>query len=48
MTRDIRDAIYRQWIDPNFDLKEFKGIKEKWTKLLKLPEKITVKDSNTA
>jgi hypothetical protein len=48
MTRDIRDAMYRQRTDPNFDPKEFKRIKEKWTKLLKLQEKVAVKDSNVA
>ncbi len=48
MTRDIRDAMYRQRTDPNFDPKEFKKIKEEWTKLLKLQEKITVKDSKVA
>ena len=46
MTRDIRDAMYRQQTDPNFDPKEFKRIKEKWTKLLKQDAKATVKDSN--
>jgi len=45
MTRDIRDAIYRQKTDPNFDPKEFQRIKEKWTKLLKQQEKATIKDS---
>jgi hypothetical protein len=35
MTQDIRDAIFRQKTDPNFDPLEFKRIKEKWTKRLK-------------
>lgn len=48
MMRDIRDAMYRQRTDPNFDPKEFKRIKEKWTKLLKLQEKITVSDSRVS
>ena len=45
MTRDIRDAIYRQKTDPNFDPKEFQSIKEKWTKLLKQQEQATIRDS---
>lgn len=39
MVREIRNAIFRQSTDPDFDNKEFKRIKEKWTKLLKLQEK---------
>ena len=39
MVRDIRDAIYRQETDPNFDIKEFEQIKTKWTRLLKQQEK---------
>jgi hypothetical protein len=46
MTREIRDAMYKQRTDPNFDPKEFQRIKEKWTKLLKQQENATVKDSN--
>jgi hypothetical protein len=38
MVRDIRDAIYKQATDPNFDPKEFGEIKEKWTKLLEKQE----------
>jgi|GEM_PF-2472662 len=38
MVRDIRDAIYRQAINTDFDPKEFEKIKEKWTKLLELQE----------
>lgn len=48
MTRDIREAMYRQGTDPNFDPQEFKRIKEKWTKLLKIQEKVAAKDSNVA
>jgi hypothetical protein len=39
MVRDIRDAIYKQATDPNFDPKEFKVIKEKWSKLLEMEER---------
>jgi hypothetical protein len=39
MVRDIRDALFRQATDPNFDVKEFERIKEKWSKLLDLQEK---------
>ena len=39
MVRDIRDAIYRQATDKNFDPKEFDRIKEKWSKLLEQQEK---------
>ena len=38
MVRDIRDAIYKQATDPNFDPKEFEEIKEKWSKLLEKQE----------
>lgn len=38
MVRDIRDAIYRQSIDPNFNQNEFDKIKEKWAKLLEKQE----------
>ena len=38
MVRDIRDAIYKQATDPDFDPKEFVEIKEKWTKLLEKQE----------
>lgn len=38
MTREIRDAIYRQNTDPKFDPKEFAKIKAKWTRLLELQE----------
>lgn len=34
MVREIRDAMYRERHDPNFDPKEHKRIKAKWTKLL--------------
>jgi hypothetical protein len=34
MVREIRDAIYRERHDPNFDPAEFKRIKAKWAKLL--------------
>lgn len=34
MVREIRDAIYRQRHDPDFDPAELKRIKAKWTKLL--------------
>ena len=44
MVRDIRDAFYRQQTDPNFDLKEFQQIKEKWTKLLEQQEKSTAEN----
>ncbi len=40
MVREIRDAMYRQRTDPNFDLNEFKRIKQKWTNLLAQQEKI--------
>jgi hypothetical protein len=38
MVRDIRDAIYRQATDPNFDPKEFEEIKKKWSLLLEKQE----------
>ena len=38
MVRDIRDAIYKQATDPNFDPKEFEEIKAKWSKLLEKQE----------
>jgi hypothetical protein len=38
MVRDIRDAIYKQATDPNFDPIEFENIKEKWSKLLEKQE----------
>ena len=41
MVRDIRDALYKQAINPDFDPKEFKQIKEKWTRLLEQQEKST-------
>ena len=34
MVREIRDAMYREKHDPDFDPAEFKRIKAKWTKLL--------------
>ena len=34
MVREIRDAMYRERHDPDFDPAEFKRIKAKWTKLL--------------
>lgn len=39
MVRDIRDAMFKQATDPNFDPKEFDRIKEKWTILLEQQEK---------
>ena len=36
MVRDIRDAMYKQSTDPNFDPKEFDRIKKKWSKALEL------------
>ena len=36
MVRDIRDAMYRQRTDPDFDPKEFDRIKEKWSRALEL------------
>lgn len=39
MVRDIRKAMFKQATDPNFDVKEFDRINEKWTKLLELQEK---------
>jgi len=41
MVREIRDAMYRQATDPNFDPKEFEHIKEKWTRLLEKQERST-------
>jgi len=46
MVRDIRDAMYRQSTDPNFDPKEFDRIKEEWTKLLEKQE--SIKDVESA
>lgn len=34
MVREIRDAMYKQAHDHNFDKREFQRIKDKWTKLL--------------
>ncbi|MBK6627149.1 MAG: hypothetical protein IPJ87_13010 [Flavobacteriales bacterium] len=34
MVREIREAMYRERHDPDFDPAEFKRIKAKWTKLL--------------
>jgi len=34
MVREIRDAMYRERHDPDFDPNEHKRIKAKWTKLL--------------
>ena len=42
MVRDIRDAMFKQATDKNFDVNEFVRIKEKWTKLLEQQEKKTV------
>ncbi len=39
MVREIRDAMFKKATDPNFDLKEFDRIKQKWSKLLELQEK---------
>lgn len=39
MVREIRDAMFKQATDPNFDKKEFERIKQKWTKLLEQQEK---------
>ncbi len=41
MVRNIRDALYRQTKDPNFDPEEFVRIKKKWTKLLEQQEERT-------
>ena len=41
MVRDIRDALYQQTTDPNFDPKEFNRIKKKWTHRLEQQEKTT-------
>jgi len=38
MVREIRDAMFRQVSEPNFNPKEFQLIKDKWTKLLELQE----------
>lgn len=35
MVREIRDAMYRQSVDPEFDKKEFDRIKRKWANLLR-------------
>ena len=48
MVRDIRDALYRQSIDPDFDPKEFDKIKAKWTALLEQQEKSTAHNSGLA
>lgn len=40
MVREIRDAIFKQATDPNFNPQEFQLIKEKWTKILEQQEKI--------
>lgn len=48
MTREIRDAMYRQKTDPNFDPAELKRIKEKWTKLLNQQEKVSILDSKVS
>ncbi|MCO5276135.1 MAG: hypothetical protein M9900_14590 [Flavobacteriales bacterium] len=34
MVREIREAMYRERHDPDFDPAEFKRIKAKWAKLL--------------
>ena len=39
MVREIRDAMFKQSIDPNFDTKEFQRIKKKWEKLLEEQDK---------
>ena len=41
MVREIRDAIYKQETDPNFDSRKFQEIKEKWTNLLEQQKKRT-------
>ncbi|HLG35376.1 MAG TPA: hypothetical protein VI757_10885 [Bacteroidia bacterium] len=48
MVRDIRDAMFKQATDRNFDIKEFDRIKEKWTKLLEQQEKSTVHNTGLA
>ena len=49
MVREIREALYKQTTDPNFDPKEFDRIKEKWTKLLKQQENVSsIKHSKAA
>ena len=42
MVRDIRNALYRQATNPDFDPKEFEWIREKWTKLLEQQEKSSI------
>ncbi len=39
MVREIRNAMFKNATDPNFDKKEFERIKEKWKKLLNEQEK---------
>ena len=39
MVRDIREAMFKQQTDPNFDPSEFRRIREKWTKRLTLQRK---------
>jgi hypothetical protein len=39
MVRDIRDAMYKQEYDPDFNSDEFRKIKIKWTKILEQQEK---------
>lgn len=43
MVREIRDAMYKNATDPNFDKREFEKIKEKWTKLLNEQKKNSIK-----
>jgi hypothetical protein len=39
MVREIRDAMFKQSTDPNFDKNEFQRIKKKWEKLLEEQDK---------
>ena len=45
MVREIRDAMFKQSIDPNFDKKNFLRIKKKWEKLLEEQNKNTLTES---
>ena len=40
MVREIRDAMYKQATDPHFEQIEFKKIKDKWSQILELQEKL--------
>jgi isocitrate dehydrogenase kinase/phosphatase len=45
MVREIRDAMFKQSTDPNFDKKNFLRIKKKWEKLLEEQNKNTLAES---